>query len=182
MSTPVRSISWATTTLSNGTTVQGGSISADAVLEERGDDDSVITENPVEIGSVTNDHAYDLQQQLELTYVWSAGSPQNQGQASFLNTMYQQFLTLKMAKVLISVVTGKRQYQNLLIKAISQTTDKDSENILLLRITLYQLLLTIVQTVTIASASQMTFPQKTAPITNGGNASLQPGSNYNAGG
>lgn len=179
--TPVRNISWSTTTLSNGTVIQGGIITADAVIEERSDDETVITENPVETGSVTNDHAYDLPQELELTYAWAAGSPQNQGQASFLNTMYQQILTLKQAKVLLAVVTGDRQYQNMLIKGLSRTKDKDTENILLIRISLRQLLLTVVQTVTIAPASQQGIPAKTMPTTNAGNVSLGPGTNFNSG-
>jgi hypothetical protein len=175
----VRAITWVTTTLPNGTVIQGGTITADAVIEERSDDESVITENPVENGSVTNDHAYDLPQELELTYAWSAGSSQANGQISFLNSMYQQVLTLKQGKVLLAVVTGKRFYQNLLIKGISQTTDKDTENILVLRIALKQLLLTTTQTVTIASASQQAMPQKTMPTQNVGVLGLQPASNFN---
>jgi hypothetical protein len=178
---PLRNISWVTTTLANGTTIQGGTIIADAVIEERSDDESVITENPVEVGSVSNDHAYDLPQELELTYAWAGGSSQAQGQASFLNTTYSKLLTLKQAKVLLSVVTGKRQYQNMLIKGLSQTTDKDTENILLIRINLRQLNLTVTQTVTIPSAGQQSMPQKTAPTINSGTVSLQPGSNYNPG-
>jgi hypothetical protein len=167
--------------LPNGTTIQGGIITADAVLEERHEDESVITENPVESGSVTNDHAYDLPQNLDVVYVWSAASPQNQGQYSFLNTMYQQFLTLKSAKILLAVVTGKRPYQNLLIKGLSTITDKDSENILQIRISLRQLLLTVTQAVTISSAALHTIPAKTMPTINRGNVSLAPGSNFNSG-
>lgn len=40
----IRMISWSTTTLPNGTVVQGGMIIPDASVEERHDDDSVITE------------------------------------------------------------------------------------------------------------------------------------------
>jgi hypothetical protein len=176
-----RNISWSTTTLPNGTTIQGGSIIADAVPEERSDDETVITENPVENGSVTNDHAFDLPQQLEITYAWAAGSPQGNGQASFLNAMYQQFLTLKQAKVILSVETGRRAYQNMLIKGLSVTTDEHTENVLLIRITLKQLLLTITQTVTVSSAAQQSLPQKTMPTINGGNVSLQPAPNFNFG-
>lgn len=179
MSTIARQISWPTTTTSTGVSIQGGVIVADAVIEERSDDESVITENPVENGSVTNDHAYDLPQQLELTYAWSAASPQANGQASFLNTMYQTFLGLKMGKVLLAVVTGKRSYQNMLIKGLAQTTDKDTENVLVIRITLQQLLLTTTQTVTIASAANQSQPGNTMPTQNSGTVSLLPASNFN---
>ena len=49
----VRSISWDKTTLPNGAVVPQGVIFADAVLEERHDDETIISENQVEIGSVT---------------------------------------------------------------------------------------------------------------------------------
>jgi hypothetical protein len=178
----VRSISWDQATLPNGTVIPQGVIFADAVLEERHDDETIITENPVEIGSVTNDHAYDLPQELELTYVWSPSGPHSDGQPSFLNSMYDQFLTLKQAKVLVNVVTGKRQYENMLIKLISETTDKDTENILMLRLALRQLLLTYTQTVSVSQAAQQTLPQKTMPTLNGGAVSLQPAPNFNSGG
>jgi hypothetical protein len=176
-----RSISWDTTTLANGTVIQGGVIFPDASVEERSDDDSVITENPVETGSVTNDHAYDLPQELELTYAWPEGSSQANGQPGFLDQMYQQLLTLKQAKVLLNVVTGKRQYQYLLIKSLSVATDQHTENVLLIRILLRQLLLAIAQVVTIAPASQQTMPEKTMPTINGGAVSLQPAPNFNPG-
>ena len=71
-----RSISWDTVKLPSGATFQGGVLFPDTVLEERHDDESVITENPVENGSVTSDHAYDLPQELEISCVWSSGSKQ----------------------------------------------------------------------------------------------------------
>jgi hypothetical protein len=175
-----RSISWDTTTLPSGATFQGGVLFPDTVMEERHDDDSVITDNPVEIGAVVNDHAYDLPQDLEVTAVWDPVTQAN-GQPGFLETMYQQLLNLKQAKILLNVVTGKRSYQNLLLKNISETTDKDTENVLMVRLTFKQMLLTYTQTVSIAPAAQQLLPQKTMPTLNNGNVSLQPGTNYNAG-
>ena len=177
----VRSISWDQTTLPNGTVIPQGVIFADAVLEERHDDDSIITENPVEIGSVTNDHAYDLPQELELTYVFSPASHYAQDDPSFLNNVYDTFLTLKQAKVMLNIVTGKRSYENMLVKSLSVTTDKDTENVLMLRAALRQLLLTYTQTVTIGAtpATQQTLPEKTMPIINEGAVNLQSAQNFN---
>ena len=176
-----RSISWDTVTLPSGATFQGGVLFPDTVLEERHDDDSIISENPVEIGSVVNDNAFDTPQELELLYAWSLSSQQANGQPDYLETTYQRVLDLKQAKILLNVVTGKREYQNLLIKGISEITDRDNENSMTLRLTLRQMLLTYTQTVTITSAAQQSMPQKTAPTLNGGTVSLQPGNNYNAG-
>lgn len=175
-----RGISWSTTTIPGGATVQAGGITPDASVEERSDDESVITENPVENGSVSNDHAYDLPQQLELTYAWAPGSQQGKGQVSFINDMYQKLLMLKQAKILLTVSTGRRLYQSMLIKGLSVTTDKETENILMIRIMLQQLLLTKTQTVSIPTAAQMTQPEKTMPTINGGAVSLQPAPNFNS--
>jgi hypothetical protein len=175
-----RSISWDTVTLPSGATFPGGVLIADTVMEERADDDSVITENPVEIGSVVNDHAFDTPQELELIYVWDAVK-QAGGQPGFLETTYQKVRDLKRAKIIVNCVTGKAQYQNLLIKGISNVTDRETENILVLRLTLKQLLLTLTQTVIISTAAQQSMPQKTMPTVNGGSVSLQPGQNYNSG-
>jgi hypothetical protein len=175
-----RSISWDTTTLPSGATFPGGVLFADAVLEERHDDESVMTENPVEYGSVMTDHAFDLPQELELTYVWDSVK-QSGGQPGFLETQYRKVLDLKQAKVLLNVVTGKRQYQNMLLKGVSEITDKDTENVLMLRLVLKQAILALTQTVSISSSAQQSLPQKTMPILNGGSVSLQPGTNYNPG-
>jgi hypothetical protein len=184
---PVRFISWVLPPSPPNPQPPGvptsGTITADSVLEERYDDESIITENPVETGSVTNDHAYDLPQELDVTYVWSAASPQAGGQVSFLNTMYAQFLALKQGKVLLTVSTGRRLYQNLLIKSISTISDKDTENILQLRLSLRQLILTTTQTVSTGQtqASQQLIPAKTMPTQNSGTLSLAPATNFNAG-
>lgn len=174
-----RSISWHTTTLPNGTVFQGGVLFPDSVIEERHDDDSEITENPVEYGSVSNDHAFDRPQELEIDCVWDP-SRQSSGQAGFLKSTYRQVLNLKQAKILIIIVTGKRQYENMLIKHVSEITDKDTENVLRLRLTIQQLILALTQTVTISSAAQQALPQKTSPTINNGNVSLQSGANYNS--
>lgn len=177
-----RNISWSAGTLPDGTAYAAGTIIADAVVEERSDDSSIITENPVENGSVTSDHAYDNPAELELTYVWAPGGKQNkQRDPSFLNGIYQQLLSLRATKALFSVVTGKRQYKNMLFKNLSSTTDEKSENILMIRMACKELLLTITQTVTLSNSAQQSLPQKTSSPINQGNVSLGPGSNFNPG-
>lgn len=176
-----RWISWQATTLPNGTTVAAGMIVADAFIEEKHDDDSVITEDPVEIGSVINFNKYDLPQQLELSYVWSPSGKGNTAQSpSYLNAMYQKFLVLKSADVLLTIKTGKRLYQNMVIKNISETTDKDTENVLLLRLDCRQILMAITQSVLLPASSQAQ-PQVTSSTVNQGTVSPQPAPNYNGG-
>lgn len=163
-----------------------GMIVADSVIEERYDDETIITQNWVETGSVSNDHAYDLPQELDVTYVWSAASPQAAGQMSFLNAMYTQLLALKVGKVLLTVSTGRRLYSNMLIKSLSTISDKDTENILQVRISLSQLILVSTQTFTSGQTtqvpnSQQLIPAKTMNTSPLGTQSLSTGSQFNSG-
>jgi len=179
---PVRNINWQAQTSPSGSSFPAGTIFADAVVEERSDDENVITENPVENGSVSSDHAYNMPALLELTYAWAPASSQNSSQdPNFLNTIYQQLLNLKKGRILFSVLTGKRQYQNMLVKHLSQTTNKDTENVLLVRMVCQELILAVTQTVTISSSAQQALPQKTSPTINSGTQNLGPAKNFNTG-
>lgn len=178
----VRSISWVATTLPDGTSIAAGVIIADAVVEERGDDETEITDKPVENGSVIQFNAFRLPSILELTYAFSPGGAQNKAHdPSYLTTIYQKFLSLDDGRVLLTVMTGKRQYQNMLIKSMSVTTDANTENILLIRLTLKALILTTTQTVNLSSSAQQGIPGKTASPVNNGTVPLGSGSNFNSG-
>jgi hypothetical protein len=176
-----RGLIWSNTTLADGTTFPSGNLVPDTVIEERCDDELVMTENPVEDGSTTSDHAYDLPQDLEVTYAWQVGAVSGRSIA-FLDDTYTQLLNLKQAKIILTVATGKRAYYPMLIKGISVTNDRDTENILLARISLRELLLTTTQAGTVAPASQQSLPQKTMSTTNNGNVSALPAPNFNSAG
>jgi len=146
-------------------------IIADAVVEEAHVDRSTITRHPVEGGSTPSDNVVDEPYEVTLVYGFAAGSTgggtdtstllaQNIGSGASLadagltqttaylrlQTLYEQFLSLKLSKKPFSVFTGKRQYSNMLIESLSTTTDKDTENCLLIRVVCTQLI--IVQTTT----------------------------------
>lgn len=180
----VRSISWDTQTLADGSTYQAGSLTPDVVLEERHDDQTVITENPVESGSMTSDHAYEQPSECEVCWVWSpSGGPLfSLRSRSFILEQYKKLLELKSKHVLLSVITGKRSYLDMLIQGISEVTDEKTENLLSVRIFLRQIIYTRTQAVSvIGSAANQKFPERTSPTVNGGTVSLQPASNFNTG-
>jgi hypothetical protein len=125
-------------------------IQADAVIEEQHADTSEITRHPVEQGSQISDNAVDLFPEFTLVYTWSPASAGNtSGSISFLNQLYGQFLQLKSSKTLLNVYTGKRVYTNALIQSITTTTDKETENILQLRISFLAILIVSTTTITI---------------------------------
>lgn len=177
-----RLISWSTTTLPNGTNFAGGMIIPDCTVLERGEDDSVITETPVETGSVSNDHKYDLPPELEQEFAFSPGSSGNTARSSdYLDQIYQKLLNLKSAAIFLTVVTGKRTYQNLLIKTVVQTTDAKTENILSVKVSYKALILAQTQTVSISSSAVQTNPGKTATTVNTGTVNLGNAPNFNSG-
>jgi hypothetical protein len=137
-------------------------IQADTVVEEQHADASEITRHPVEQGSQISDNAVDLFPEFTLVYTWSPSSPQNtSGSVSFLNQIYNQFLQLKSSKTLLNVYTGKRLYTDCLIQTITETTDRETENVLQLRISFVSILIVSTTTITIpvlqsqVSASQV---------------------------
>jgi hypothetical protein len=161
--------------------LQVTTITADAVVEEESDDESVVTEHPVEVGSVISDHMFDLPSRLGLIYAWSIGSPQNaQQDQDFLKNLYQKLLSLKSGKVLCTVNTGKRQYQNMVLQRVSLRTDKENENSMTVHVDLKQIIQATTQLVPLSSAAVQAQPQNTAPTVNQGNVNLQPAPNFNA--
>lgn len=165
-------------TLTSTVSIQTTTLVADAVIEEAHDDQLVVTDHPVEQGAVISDHAYKMPARLDLTYGWSGGSPQNPSSGNadpmaFLKSIYQQFLGLQIARVLCTVYTGKRLYQNMIIQALGVTTDKESENILVVRVRFQEILIATTQTVTVPPLSVQSVPQKTGSPVNVGTISLQ---------
>jgi hypothetical protein len=156
-----------------------GAFTADATVEEHGTDSMVATTHPVEQGATITDHLYRLPAELTLEYVWSMGSPQNTTQDNtFLRTLYAQLLQTEADRTLLQVETGKRIYQNMALMVLDQRTDKNSENILMLRITLHEILFATTQIVSLSSSAVQAVPQKTAPVLDQGSTNLTPAPNY----
>lgn len=153
---------------------------ADAVIEERHEDELVITEHPVEAGATIADHAYKLPAEVTLTYVWGLGSPQNRTQdATFLQTLYQQLLQLQVNRTIFQVFTGKRIYSNMLLQALRVDTDRSTENALRVVATCREVLIATTQIVQTSSAVNQAFPQNNGPTVNMGPKALQPAPNFN---
>jgi len=155
---------------------------ADAVIEEKHEDEMIITEHPVEVGSTIADHAYAMPAKLELTYSWAEGSPQNASKdLSFLKNLYQQFLGLQKSATLCTVNTGKRIYKNMLMRSVATTSDRENENSLTIVVLLQEILMATTQIVPLTTAAQQALPGQTAPVVNQGNVSLQQAPTFNPG-
>jgi hypothetical protein len=159
-----------------------GIIVPSVVISEKHMDALEVTEHPVEIGAPVSDHAYDRPSEVTMELGFAGGGSLlddidttqvfNVDTGLSLGTspadVYQQLLELQKSKVPFSVTTGKRQYQNMLVRAIEVLTDKTSENVLMATLTLRELLITETQKVSTTPAENMQYPQDTAGVSNTG--------------
>lgn len=166
-----------------------GLIIPDVVISEKHSDALEITEHPVEVptntgdsssgAGFTSDHAYRRPSELVMEVGFSGGG--SLLDTSFLNTasiglslglspteVYQNILDLQRSRQPFDVVTGKRQYQNMLIRNLDVTTDKTSENVLMATLTLRELILTRTQSISVADKGSMKEGVSTSPVLNSG--------------
>lgn len=157
---------------------QGRSIAGivpDVVIEERHNDTMVITDHPVQVGHPISDHAYQQPPELVMKIGWSDSSMLLNSVMSgsifsgitSLNDMYQTLLDLMQQAEPLDITTGKRQYDNMVIKSLAVTTDKATENALVVTATFRKVFIVDTQTATLTADNQAS-PEKTAPVTNGG--------------
>lgn len=78
---------------------------------------------------------------------------------------YKGLLKFYNDRRIFDVYTGKRVYKNMLIKSMATTTDVKTENSLILRVTMKQILMAKTQTVTVPDSSNMANPAKNAAST-----------------
>ena len=120
-----------------------GVLLPDVTIRERHTDELEITEHPVETGTVIADHAFRRPAEVVIECGFSKSL------ASDLNSTYDKVRALQDPPQLINVVTGKRLYKNMLVKVVTVETDKDTENVLFMTITLREVFLVKTQEVTV---------------------------------
>ena len=87
--------------------------------------------------------------------------------------IYQQILDLQASRVPFDVTTGKRQYSNMLIRAIDVTTDRTSENVLMCVLTLREVIISQTESITVADKADMQEGVSTASLQNTGTKSVK---------
>ncbi len=157
-----------------------GGFIADVTVEERADDEVEMTQIPVESGAAITDHAYKRPARLTIRAGWSDSSAQSGGNPVYDQQVYQAFLQLQASLDPFQVVTGKRVYNNMLARRVSQTTNESTENALMMTVECQEILFVTTATVTVPPASQQKSPQANAPVNPTGQTSLQPASSYSA--
>jgi hypothetical protein len=120
-----------------------GTIIPDCTIEERHTDRLQLTQHPVEFGAQITDHAYMLPFEVSLRYGWSnAFIPESFGSLpsalgnidrfvetgqSNIDAVYGQLRDLQQNRVPFTLITGKRNYDNMMLTELEVTTDQHSE-------------------------------------------------------
>lgn len=176
---------------------------AQATLEEIHHDELEITDQPIEQGASITDHAFKRPAEciIRCGYSNSPGSSTLLGSIagavtgtlggisslltgnseSQVKEIYQKFLQLQADRQPFDVYTGKRVYKDMLIKGLSTTTNKETENSLVLTVHLRQIIIVaaaISQSVS-ADAEDQSDPEDTDPTDDEGTQQLQEADSYN---
>jgi hypothetical protein len=142
-----------------------GGITAYITMSESANDKLTVTKQPVQQGAMISDHAYKEPSELTVNIVAGVnlGTP--------LDELYKEFLTLQSDRVKFDVVTGKRNYSNMLLVGIGQTTDKTTENILSLSLTLLEIITVEVTPTKVPPRGRQAGPGKTGATEKAGKKS-----------
>lgn len=155
----------------------------DVVVSEKHSDTLEITEHPVEKGAAVSDHAYKRPAELVMEVGFSGGGSlldlldlSSVGLSIGLSPKetYQQLLELQERREPFDVVTGKRLYSNMLLRAIEVTTDRTSENVLMATLTLREVIISSTQSVQVADKKDMAQGVSTSAVQNSGTKTTKP--------
>ncbi|WP_336879765.1 phage baseplate protein [Providencia rettgeri] len=149
------------------------------VISEKHSDSSEITEIPVQVpgkgGFTVSDHTFDRPSEVVMEIGFAGGGSlvgDDDSSTMFdISTglklgsspreIYQQLLDLRATKQPFDVITGKRDYKNMLIRAIEVTTDNTSENVLLVTLTLRQVIIVETKGKNVAPLENQKMPEVT---------------------
>ncbi|AYW90212.1 phage baseplate protein [Yersinia pseudotuberculosis] len=147
------------------------------IISEKHQDALEITEHPVEKGAAVNDHAYKRAAEVTMEVGFAGGG----SLLDFVDTskigltlgkspedVYQELRKLQESREPFDVITGKRKYSNMLIRAIEVTTDKTSENVLMCVLTLREVIMSQTDSVEVADKENMQDGVSTSAVQNTG--------------
>lgn len=154
-----------------------GLIVPSVVISEKHSDTLEITEHPVEVGAAISDHAYRRPSEVVMQVGFAGGcslldllDTTSFGLSAGLSPreVYQNLLDLQNSRVPFDVVTGKRLYSNMLIRAMEVTTERSTENVLSAVLTLREVIITSTTTSQVAAKADMKEGANTSAVQNSG--------------
>lgn len=149
-----------------------GPFTAYVVLEEQHHDVLEITQHPVDVGASVADHAY--RRPAELTLKGGYGDAPEE--------LYEKLLNLQRDRIPFDVYTGKRKYSNMLLRALTVTTDQRTESVLMFTAEMQEVLIATPRVIQLNSAApaDQANPKDTQPVIAQGLKGVAPAENFNA--
>ena len=144
-----------------------GDIAFEVTVEERHDDSLTITEHPVEKGAAISDHAYKNPVEVVIT----AGISGKDGESVPKET-YEKLLELQASREPFTIITGKREYENMLVQGISVTTYENTENVLMVTLDCREVIIVETETTQVPPSRQAQ-AAKTQKAQQGGTKQVQ---------
>lgn len=168
-----------------------GPFTAQVTLREQHTDLVEITDHPIDKGGLVTDHAFLRPSEVTIECAWSnspsspsligglvgAATSAVAGVQSILSgdasgqvrEVYQKLLALQSGLVPFDIYTGKRKYQNMMMRSLTVVTDKTTENSLAVVAICRQVILVSTRTLTIsAPADKQANPKSTQSTANTG--------------
>lgn len=151
-----------------------GEFTSQVTIEERHMDELEVTDHPVDQGATISDHAFKKPASLMIKAQWA------DSEADDIESIYSKLLQLQSGVTLMSIVTGKRIYNNMLIVALAVDTDKLKENILDVTMNCREVIRVSSHSVSVsAAAADQVDPHSTMPILDSGQQQLQAPQSFN---
>jgi hypothetical protein len=147
-----------------------GYIIPQVFIGSEGRDELTITDHPIETGAPVSDHAYKQPATLNMTVGWGAGGllVDFSGTTNSVDDAYAALLDLQNLREPFTVTTSKRIYQNMMIASLGCTTNKETQNVIIIDVGLREVLIVDTQATTLPPKPNQAEPQKTAaPDTEG---------------
>lgn len=138
-----------------------GPIQVQVIVDEKTTDTLTVTKQPVQQGASITDHSYLEPTVFSATAFFKDNSLSLLGElnsftspSTGLAKIYQSLLTLQSSRAPFNIVTPKRIYSSMLMTALSQTTDKNTENCLSVSMSFQQIIIVDVTTTNVPRTRQ----------------------------
>lgn len=148
-----------------------GGFIADVTIEEDHTDEVMVTEHPVERGASISDHAYKVPSRVVIKAGWSNSSDAALGNPFYVQLVYNALLGLQASLQPFSITTGKRVYDNMMMRHLGVLTDEKNEYALACTVECQEILIASTQTVT-GGGSNTPSSDLADPVNNAGTANL----------
>lgn len=144
------------------------------VLEENHQDNLGVTNHPVEQGAVVTDHSFKAPARVEMYCGWSNSTGAYEG---YVQEVYEALLELQATREPFDLYTGKRAYKQMLLQGLAVHTDVTSENALMVRASLQEIIIAQTQSASPGASapnSAQRDPATTGSVVERGGANIFP--------